>query len=94
MPVTTLGEAWRLGWRIRVRCYLVGPHHNRGWRDHVVRDTTAELDMKTLVWTRGELMALDLLAERLRCPICGSRKIQVWFEVPGQPGKRAAHAAD
>jgi hypothetical protein len=49
--------------------------------------------MKTLVWTRGETMSLDLLADRLRCPNCGNRKIQVYFEVPGQPAKRAMHAS-
>jgi hypothetical protein len=45
-------------------------------------DTTAELDMMTLIWTRGEMTSLDLLADRLRRPICGNRKIQVYFEVP------------
>ena len=41
--------------------------------------------MKTLIWTRGELMPLDLLRERLRCPKCGNRKIHVYFEVPNIP---------
>jgi hypothetical protein len=93
MSVQTLGEAWKLGWRVRVRCLLVGPHHKRGHRPGVRCETTTELDMKTLVWTRGETMSLDLLADRLRCPNCGNRKIQVYFEVPGQPAKRAMHAS-
>ena len=29
------GEAWKLGWRVRVRCLLIGPHHKRGHRDGV-----------------------------------------------------------
>jgi hypothetical protein len=90
MPPQTLGEAWKLGWCVRVRCLLIGPHHKRGHRDGVRCDTTAELDMLTLIWTRGERMALDLLAERLRCPICGNRKIQVYFEVPNMPNARRA----
>jgi hypothetical protein len=53
-------------------------------------DTTAELDMLTLIWTRGEAMALDLLAERLRCPICGNRKIQVFFDIPNRPSVKKA----
>jgi hypothetical protein len=49
-------------------------------------DTTAELDLKTLVWTRGEHCPIDALHERLRCPSCGGRDhITVWFEVPNQP---------
>jgi hypothetical protein len=90
MSVRTLGEAWKLGWRVRVRCLLIGPHHKPGHRDGVRCDTTAQLDMLTLIWTRGESMALDLLAERLRCPICGNRKIQVCFEVPNMPNARRA----
>ena len=48
--------------------------------------------MKTLIWTPGELMPLDLLWERLRCPKCGNRKIHVYFEVPNIPkAMRRAH---
>ena len=66
------------------------PHHKRGHRDGVRCDTTAELDMLTLIGTRGEVMALDLLPERLRCPICGNRKIQVFFDIPNRPSAKAA----
>jgi hypothetical protein len=90
MPISTLGEAYRLGWRVRVRCLLVGPHHKRGHRAGIRCDTMAELDMPTLVWTRGEMMALDLLSQRLRCPVCGNRNIQVFFEVPNQPKAQPA----
>jgi hypothetical protein len=56
--------------------------HPKGWRNKIVLcDTTAELDMKTLVWTRGESMPLDVLKERMRCPKCGGRNVTVWFEV-------------
>jgi hypothetical protein len=40
----------------------------RGHRDGVRCDTTAELDMLTLIWTRGEAMAFDLLPERSALP--------------------------
>jgi hypothetical protein len=90
MPIHTLGEAWKLDWRVRVRCRVIGPHHKRGHRDGVHCDTTEVLDMKTLMWTRGAGMALDLLAERLRCPICGNRKIQVIFDIPNQPSIKKA----
>jgi len=40
--------------------------------------------MPTLVWTGGESMPLDQLKDRLRCPKCGNRKIQVMFDVPNE----------
>jgi len=42
--------------------------------------TTTELDVQTLLWTRGETFPLDMLESRLKCPRCGGRRIQVIFE--------------
>ena len=81
----TLEEAWKLGWRIRVRCRLMGEPYKHGHRNKIVLcDTTAELDMKTLVWTRGDI-PLGLLRLRLKCPKCGNRDIAVFFDVPNLP---------
>ena len=65
MPVETLGDAFNLGWRVHMRCLddgMRGLKHKRecGYR--------AELDMKTLVSTRGRAFPVARLAERLRCP--------------------------
>jgi hypothetical protein len=50
MSIETLGEAYRLSWRVRARCL-------RGTIETPVRlqrcDYTAELDMQTLVWAKG-----------------------------------------
>lgn len=77
--VETLGEARSYGWRIRVRCAF-------GKREGLktVRECLAgaELDMDSLVWTRGKDFPLGLLAERLRCPRCGSRRVSVMFIPP------------
>src|ERR1700693_3445213 len=55
-----LGEAWKLGWRIRVRCLLAADNpHSRNKRITIACNTSAELDLKTLVWTRGEAFPLD-----------------------------------
>jgi Zn finger protein HypA/HybF involved in hydrogenase expression len=54
-------------------------------RKQIQCETSAELDMKTLVWTRGELFPLDQLESRLKCPRCGSRRVTVVFEIPNQP---------
>jgi hypothetical protein len=91
MPVQTLGEAWKLGWRVRVRCLLTADNpHSRNKRISIECNTSAELDMKSLVWTRGDAFPLDQLATRLKCPRCGNRNVQVFFEVPHKPLARTA----
>jgi hypothetical protein len=70
------------------------PPHPRCLSRHkritIACSTSAELDAKTLVWTRGEAFPLDQIATRLKCPRCGNRNVQVVFEVPNQPNARAA----
>jgi DNA-directed RNA polymerase subunit RPC12/RpoP len=41
-----------------------------------------ELELETLVCTRGRDFPLSLLAERLRCPTCGSRRVAVIYDPP------------
>jgi hypothetical protein len=41
----------------------------------------AELDLQTLIWTRGDF-PLTMLESRLKCPRCGSRRVRVAFTVP------------
>jgi hypothetical protein len=90
--VKTLGQAWKLGWRVKARCLVTVPKPKSRDRTSTYCDTTTELDMKTLVWTRGELMPLELLHDRLRCPKCGNRKVQVFFDIPNQPAQKRAVA--
>jgi hypothetical protein len=76
---------------VKARCLRFGPApKSRHDRKTVYCDTNTDLDMKTLVWTRGESFPLDQLATRLKCPRCGNRNIQVVFDVPNQPKARAA----
>jgi hypothetical protein len=90
MVVTTLGEAFRLGWRVKAHCLLFGPMPKSSHGRTNVCRTTVKLDMQTLVWTRGEAFPLDLLDSRLRCPRCGGRRIQVVFEPPSSQATAAA----
>jgi hypothetical protein len=76
---------------VRPRCYWLGPNKS-GKRMVPWCDTNVELDMVTLVWTRGENFPLKLLPERLRCPKCGLMKVKVWFEVPNQPNAHSVAA--
>jgi hypothetical protein len=80
MQVETLGEAWKLGWRVRARCVLAAGGHTHQRRYTIECSTSAELDVKTLVWTRGEAFPLDQLASRLKCPRCGNRNLQVVWD--------------
>src|SRR6476620_6024966 len=84
MAVETIGEAYDLGWRVMVRCAW-GP------RDGMKRVREClyggELDVATLVWTRGRDFPIGMLESRLRCPRCRSRQVRVAFTVPAVPRK-------
>lgn len=77
--ITTLGEAFDAGWRLRVYC-------REGKRDHgkSVRECHASLsaDVETLLWTRGRTFPISGLETRMKCPRCGSRRVSIAFEVP------------
>ena len=95
LMVETLGEAYRLGWRATACCIWSGSNpKSRHGRVRTECDTTAELDMKTLIWTRGANFPLKLLESRLRCPNCGKLGVTVLFAVPGQPRSQAIRAAE
>jgi hypothetical protein len=81
MSIETIGEAHSLGWRVIARCTYSrgdGPS-SKSSRECIYRK---ELDMETLVWTRGRTFPLSRLESRLRCPQCGSRQIVVLFDPP------------
>lgn len=79
MAIETLGEAYAVSWRVTVRCAW-GPREGM----KRVRECVygAELDMQTLVWTRGRDFPLVRLESRLKCPRCGSRRVRLAFSVP------------
>lgn len=87
MAVETLGEAYSLGWRVMVRCVHSREDgaHSKSSRECINRK---ELDMETLVWTRGRGFPLSRLESRLRCPRCGSRNVVVLYEPPANAAAR------
>lgn len=85
--ISTLGEAWDAGWRIRVRCAWGKRDGMKSIRECIAG---AELSMESLVWTRGRDMPLTLISERLRCPQCGSRRVRVFFDPPAGRGVQRA----
>jgi hypothetical protein len=75
----SLGDALAAGWRVHARC-LGGFVGN-------IRSTAkchyqAELNLETLVWTRGRNMPLAGLRERMMCPRCGNRRVNLIFDPP------------
>jgi hypothetical protein len=87
MAIETLGEALSYGWRVTARCAAGKQDGMHRHRECVYR---AELDMQTLVWTRGKAFPLAWLSTRLRCPMCGSRRIAVVFIPPTEKKSVAA----
>jgi hypothetical protein len=79
MAVETLGEALSYGWRLTA-CCAAGKQD--GMHRHKECIYRAELEMETLVWTRGRSFPLSRPESRLRCPHCGSRDVQLIFTVP------------
>lgn len=51
-----------------------------------------DLDMLTLVATRGMDFPLSMVASRLRCPRCGSRSVTVVFMPPSEGDRRTGAA--
>jgi hypothetical protein len=53
---------------------------------------TFDLDMSTLIWTRGKNFPLSLLASRLKCPRCGLRRIALLLHKPKDRQRRSWRA--
>jgi hypothetical protein len=79
MVVETLGDAFAAGWRITARCAW---GKREGMKSRRECNYTRELDLETLVWTRGPNFPLSSLDGRLMCPSCRSRRVVVLFQPP------------
>ena|SRR5581483_11667729 len=90
MAVETLGEAWSLSWQVHMRCLHDG---REGLKHKRACDYRKSLDLETLVCTRGCAFPLAHIAERLRCPRCGCRRVSVMFGPPSTHKANAAAAA-
>jgi len=84
MVVETLKDALSAGWRVHARCI---DGHVEYTSSKAKCRYQAELSLETLVWTRGRNMPLAGLGERMMCPRCGSRRVNVVFEPPAMAGR-------
>lgn len=80
--VETIGEAWQSGWRITARCAFGKRDGMKSVRACIY---SYDLDLSTLVWTRGAPFPVSDLASRLKCPRCGSRRVALIFHLPKEP---------
>jgi hypothetical protein len=81
-----LKDALSAGWRVHARCL--------GGQIKYTRSTAkcryqAKPSLETLVWTRGRNMPLAGLANRMMCPRCGNRCVNLIFEPPPVTGRAA-----
>src|ERR1700759_2917753 len=87
MEVETLGDAFTHSWRITARCSGGVVDDRTHTRPCVYRE---ELDLHTLVWTRGRNFPLARLESRLMCPRCGNRRVIIVFQPPAEPNPARA----
>lgn len=87
MLVETIGAARSMGWRVHMRCAYGQREGMKRIRECIYRK---QLDLDTLVCTRGPNFPLARLETRLMCPQCGSRKVAVLFEPPAIAGRAGA----
>jgi hypothetical protein len=67
----SLGEAKSHGYRITARCAWGRRDGMKSRRECLYR---YDLDLESLIWTRGAAYPISMLPERLKCPRCGSRR--------------------
>ena len=78
MTAATLGEALALGMQVKAWCRRGRAHDTRRKSSRECTNQ-AELDLETLVCTRGRDFPVERLARCLKCPRCGSRYISIRF---------------
>jgi Zn finger protein HypA/HybF involved in hydrogenase expression len=80
MGVQTIGEAYQAEWRIHVRCAWCRREgmKKRARLSRKGRAGPAHADL-------DEGQRLPDQEARLKCPMCGSRKVSVIFDVPSEP---------
>lgn len=79
MGIQTIGEALSLGCRVVARC-VRGREDRPASRSSRECTYRRELDLETLVCTRGRALPLSRLESRLRCPRCGNAMTGEWAQ--------------
>ena len=80
MDFESLGDVWQARARLYVRC--AKPRRD-GLKSVRSCGEQIELDIRTMLWTRGRAFPISTLSSRMRCPKCGSREVTVRLTLPG-----------
>jgi hypothetical protein len=80
MDIENLADVWEAGGRLYARCEK--PRHE-GLKSVPPCGNRQELDVRTMLWTRGRAFPVSMLSSRMRCPKCGSREVSVRLSLPG-----------
>jgi hypothetical protein len=87
MLIETLGDAFTHSIRIYLACAEGKGSAMKKHRECTFRH---ELDVMTLVCTRGRDFPLSMLNSRMRCPRCGSRLVRVAWDIPTNADRRSS----
>jgi hypothetical protein len=90
MDIETLGDIWQAGGRLYVRCLKP---RREGLTIVRACGRRFELDVQTLVWTRGRRFPISMLSSRMKCPACETREVVITVTLPGSVLAPAAKAA-
>lgn len=90
MEIENLGDIWQAGGRLYVRC---AKPRREGLKSVRACGRRHELDVHTLIWTRGATFPISMLSERMKCPACKAREVIVTVSLPGSVLAAAAKAS-
>jgi hypothetical protein len=90
MQIETLGDAFNYGGKAWMACAL-GPY-TKGMKRGRECNFRQDLDLATLIATRGASFPIALLPRRLKCPRCASREVRVVWSFPPVSGTHKAWA--
>ena len=87
MMIETLGDAFTHSMRVWLYC---DAQLNAAAFKGGECKFKSELHLMTLVATRGRGFPVSRLAQRLRCPRCGTDQVKVLFDLPANDRRRSA----
>ena len=80
MDIENLQDVWEAGGRLYVRCQKP---RREGLKSVRACGNQYELDVRTMLWTRGRAFPVSMLSSRMRCPKCGAEEVSVRLSLPG-----------
>jgi hypothetical protein len=90
MEIENLGDVWEAGDRFYARCEKP---RREGLKSVRPCSNQYELDVRTMLWTRGRAFPVSMLSSRMRCLKCGAREVSVRLSLPGSVLKAQGKAA-